>query len=200
MTSRPLRADAQQNQDRILQTAAEIFATPGTDTSLRGIAKAAGVGVGTVYRRFPTRDDLIEAIYRTETERLGSEATALLSVKPPMTALREWMDGFVYFMFTKQGMADALPAILGASDGLRAHSRDVLRDAIERMRTAAIADGSMRADVPADDIMLALGGITLIASHERDTALADRLIKLQLDALGTHRDSSVLSKSGRAAD
>lgn len=183
MSTRPLRSDAQHNQDRILAIAAELFAAPGTDTSLRGIAKAAGVGVGTVYRRFPTRDDLVEAIYRSETERLSFQAGILLGEKPPTLALREWMDDFVHFMFTKQGMAGALPAILSARDGLRTHSRDALREAIEQLRAAAVADGSMRSDVPADDIMLGLGGITLIASHERDTALAARLIELQLDAL-----------------
>jgi len=183
MTSRPLSSDAQQNQDRILEIAAALFAAPGADTSLRGIAKAAGVGVGTVYRRFATRDDLVEAIYRTETERLSSWAGVLLAEIDPMSAFRAWMDGFVQFMFTKQGMADALPSILSAREGLRTHSRDALREAVEQLRSAAIADGSMRSDVPADDIMLGLGGITLIASHERDTELAARLIELQLDAL-----------------
>jgi AcrR family transcriptional regulator len=192
MTPRQLRSDAQLNERRILETAAELFATPGTDTSLRGIARAAGVGVGTVYRRFATREDLIEAVYRSETERLGAKALVLLGEKSPLTALRAWMDDFVHFMFTKQGMADALPAILSTRDGLRMHSRDVLREAIEQLRSAAVADGSMRPDVPADDIMLGLGGITLIASHERDTALAARLIELQLDALRP-RDPAVRS-------
>ncbi|RFA09114.1 TetR family transcriptional regulator [Subtercola boreus] len=183
MAARALRSDAQGNHDHILTVATGLFAERDADTSLKGVARAAGVGVGTVYRRFPTRDDLVEAVYRTETERLGAVADSLLQKNPPLVALRLWMDGFVQFMFTKQGMADALPAILGAHDGLRGHSRDVLRAAIGRLRAAAVADGTLRADVPADDIMLGLGGITLIAAHERDQALAARLLDLQLEGL-----------------
>jgi AcrR family transcriptional regulator len=182
-TDRVLRADAQHNHDRLLDVAANAFARDGADTSLKAIAKDAGVGIGTLYRRFPTRDDLIEATYRNETARLSERASELLSSLTPLQAMREWMEGFVDYMLTKHGMAEALPAILAAQDGLRLHSRGLLRSAIETLLEACIADGSLRPGVPADDVMMALGGITLIASNESQRELASRLVDLLLIGL-----------------
>jgi AcrR family transcriptional regulator len=171
MTSHPL-----------LEAAAEACARDGADTSLKAIAKA-GAGIGTLYRRFPTREQLIEATYRNETERLASSAAALLDTRPAAEALRAWMDGFLDYMLTKQGMAEALPAILASAEGLRTHSRDLLRDAIARLLTAGADAGSLRPDVAPDDVMMALGGITMIAAHERQRDLAGRLADLLMDAL-----------------
>jgi AcrR family transcriptional regulator len=181
--SRPLRADAQQNHDRLLEIAAAVFSREGADTSLKAIAKEAGVGIGTLYRRFPTRDDLIEATYRAETARLSERAEELLEQLPPSDALRQWMDGFVDYMQTKHGMSEALPGILAAREGLRSGSRGLLRDAIAVLLDAGIGDGSLRAGVAADDVMMALGGITLIAGTEHDRALADRLLDLLMAGL-----------------
>jgi AcrR family transcriptional regulator len=182
-TPRPLRADAQLNLDRLLESAAEAFARDGADTSLKAIAQHAGVGIGTLYRRFPTRDDLIEATYRNETERLCERAPELLASSAPSVAFRTWMEAFVDYMQTKHGMADALPGILSANEGLRLHSRDLLRDAIQALLTASVDDGSVRAGVPADDVMMALGGITLIAANESQRSLASRLIDLLVAGL-----------------
>jgi AcrR family transcriptional regulator len=181
--TRALRADAQLNHDRLLEAAARAFARDGADASLKAIAQDAGVGIGTLYRRFPTRDDLIEATYRNETTRLCERAAELLATSPPRDALRRWMDGFVDYMSTKHGMSDALPGILAAQEGLRLHTRDLLRDAIDLLLAAAAADGTIRADVPADDVMMALGGITMIAGHESQRELASRLLDLMLDGL-----------------
>jgi AcrR family transcriptional regulator len=178
-----VRADARENLDRILEAAARLFAQDGADTSLKAIAQAADVGIATLYRRFPTRDDLIEATYRNETERLGRRADALLAELAPDAALRAWMGAFVDHMLTKKGMSDALPAILAAREGLRTHSRDVLRAAIDRMLQAAAAADLLRDDVPADDVMMAIGGVTLIASHEHQRALAERLLDLVMAGL-----------------
>ena len=178
-----LRVDARANHDRIVAAAARAFAHEGADTSLKAIARDAGVGIGTLYRRFPTRDDLIEATYRDATARLCDSAGGLLAELPPARALRTWMDGFVDYMLTKNGMSDALPAILTARDGLRLHSRGLLRDAVEILREAGVVDGTLRNDVPSDDIMMALGGITLIAAHENQRELASRLLDLLLDGL-----------------
>ncbi|MDT7577887.1 MAG: hypothetical protein QOH17_4220 [Pseudonocardiales bacterium] len=178
-----MRADAQENQDRILEAAARVFTVDGADTSLKAIAKAAGVGIGTLYRRFPAREDLIEATYRSETARLAGSADELLGTLPPDAALREWMDRFVDYTLTKNGMAEALPAILAARTGLRAHSRDLLRSAIDRMLRAAADAGTLRPDVPADDVMMAIGGVTLIAGHEHQRDLASRLLELVLAGL-----------------
>ena len=178
-----MRADAQENQDRILEAAARVFTLEGADTSLKAIAKAAGVGIGTLYRRFPAREDLIEATYRSETARLAGSAEELLGTLPPDAALREWMDRFVEYTLTKNGMAEALPAILASRTGLRAHSRDLLRAAIDRMLRAAAEAGTLRADVPADDVMMAVGGVTLIAGHEQQRDLASRLLDLVMAGL-----------------
>src|ERR1700712_321249 len=130
---RMLRADAQINQDRVLEAAAEAFGRGGADTSMKAIARAAGVGIGTLYRRFPTRDQLIDATYRNETAKLAESVEALLAQESPPRALRFWMDGFVDYILTKHGMAEALPAILASTDGLRTRSRDILRDSVTRL-------------------------------------------------------------------
>ena len=184
MTSpRVLRADAQLNHERLLEAAARAFARDGADTSLKAIARDAGVGIGTLYRRFPTREDLIEATYRNETTRLCELAPELLATSTPVGALRSWMEGFVDYMLTKHGMAEALPGILAGRDGLRLHSRESLRNAIDLLLSHAVAEGSVRSDVPADDVMMALGGITLIAGHEDERQLASRLLELLIAGL-----------------
>jgi AcrR family transcriptional regulator len=182
-TGRALRADAQLNHDRLLESAARAFSREGANASLKAIAQEAGVGIGTLYRRFPTRDDLVEATYRNETARLCERAPELLLEERPRDAMRSWMEGFVDYMLAKHGMAEALPAILAAQQGLRLHSRDLLRGAIETLLEACIQDGSLGADVPANDIMMALGGTTLIAGNEGQRELASRLIDLLLAGL-----------------
>jgi AcrR family transcriptional regulator len=183
---RDLRADARLNRDRVLEAAAQAFAREGADTSLKAIAREAGVGIGTLYRRFPAREDLIEATYRSETSRLCQGAAELLAGHEPPAALRRWMDNFVCYMHTKHGMSDALPHILAARDGLRAESRVMLRDAIAVLLRAGAGAGSLRGDVPAEDVMMALGGITLIAGAEGEQDLAARLLDLLMDGLRTH--------------
>lgn len=125
-----LRADAQANHDRLLEVAARTIAQKGADATLKAIAAEAGVGIGTLYRRFPTREDLIEAIYRNETARLCASAAELLEARTPLAALHAWMEAFIDYMLTKQGMADALPAILATREGLRLHSREALGKAV----------------------------------------------------------------------
>ncbi|MFI6085472.1 TetR/AcrR family transcriptional regulator [Streptomyces sp. NPDC051217] len=178
-----LRADAQLNRDRLLEAAAEAFAREGADTSLKAIARQAGVGIGTLYRRFPTREDLIEATYRHETTKLCESAASLLETMDPIAALREWMNRFIDYMFTKHGMSDALPSILAAHEGLRTGSRTMLRDAIGTLLDAGVRTAALRGDVPADDVMMSLGGITLIAGAEHQRELATRLLNLLIAGL-----------------
>jgi AcrR family transcriptional regulator len=184
---RSLRADAQANYDRLLEVAARAFAREGADASLKAIAAEADVGIGTLYRRFPTREDLIEATYRNETTRLCESASRLLQDHSPADALQEWMEQFVDYMLTKQGMADALPTILAARAGLRLHSRQALGDAVETLLAAGTAAGQLREDASAGDVLMALGGITLNSAHERQRELASRLITLLLDGLVVSR-------------
>jgi len=177
---RSLRADARQNEDRLLQAATAAFQREGADTSMKAIAKAAGVGIATLYRRFPTREQLIEAVYRSATERLADSADELLATLPPEQALRQWLDLFLY-MLTKTGMSEALPTILARRDGLRLHSRELLRNAVGTLLDAAA--GVLRSDVSADDVMMAIGGVALVAAHEHDRDLAVRLADLLMDGL-----------------
>jgi AcrR family transcriptional regulator len=185
---RPLRADAQLNQDRLLEAAARAFARDGSEASLKAIAKDAGVGIGTLYRRFPTRERLIEATYRNETARLCAAAPELLQTSPAAEALRTWMDLFVDYMATKHGMADALHAVLVTEGDLRMQTRDLLTEALATLMTAAVADRAIRPDIDPNDVLMGLGGVTLIAGEPGQHDLARRLLDLLMDGL-KHRGS-----------
>jgi AcrR family transcriptional regulator len=150
---------------------------------MKAIAREAGVGIGTLYRRFPTREQLIEAVYRTETERIAAVADDLIADGKAAAALLAWFGHFLDYMLTKNGMADALPSILATTEGLRAGSRDRLRDAVACILAAGAEDATLRTDIPADDVLMAVGGIAMISAHEGDPALGRRLIGLLCDAL-----------------
>src|SRR5271163_2029433 len=125
-TERPLRADAQRNRERLLEAAVRAFSAEGPDVTLDAIAKEAGVGIGTLYRHFPTREALVEAAYRNELGRLCDAADELLATMAADQALRTWMDRFVDYMTTKRGMADALRAVIASGGNPYAQSRDRL--------------------------------------------------------------------------
>jgi AcrR family transcriptional regulator len=180
---RPLRADAQLNHDRVLEAAARAFARDGSESSLKAIAKDAGVGIGTLYRRFPTRESLVEATYRNETARLSAAAPELLASAPAEKALRVWMDQFVDYMAAKHGMADALRVILAAEDGLRMQTRDLLTGALATLLAAGAAAEVIRPDVDPGDVLMSLGGISLIAGEPSQRHQARRLLDLLMDGL-----------------
>jgi AcrR family transcriptional regulator len=171
---RKLRADAQRNEDRLLVAAAEAFGRDGANASVKEIAKAAGVGVGTLYRRFPAKELLIEATYRNEVQRLCDAAPELAERLEPAEALRSWMERFIDFMAAKDGMADVLRVVL-TDEGERLETRAMLARAIESLLTA-----DMRPAADAGDVLMALGGISLIAASEGRRDLAGRLIDLLL--------------------
>ena len=171
---RKLRADAQRNEDRLLVAAAAAFGRDGANASVKDIAREAGVGIGTLYRRFPSKELLIEATYRHEVQHLCEAAPDLAAELPPVEALRTWMERFLDFMATKDGMADVLRVVL-TDEGERLETRAMLAAAIASLLTADV-----RAGVGADDVLLALGGISLIATSENRPDLAIRLIDLLL--------------------
>ncbi|MET7278500.1 TetR/AcrR family transcriptional regulator [Kribbella sp. NPDC005582] len=179
--ARPLRADAQRNRDQVLAAAARAFAKCGLEATLEGIAKDAGVGIGTLYRHFPTREALIEAAYRKELATVCEAAPELLDRLPPAEALRAWMDRFADYLHTKMGMADALRAIIAAGANPYDHSLELLVGAIEPLLAAGIASGDLRSDVSADDVLMSLSGVALAAGDRRDQA--GRLLDLLLDGL-----------------
>jgi AcrR family transcriptional regulator len=182
VSARPLRADAQANHDLLLGAAAQAFARDGSEASLKAIAKDAGVGIGTLYRRFPTREQLVEATYRSEVARLCAAAPELLETLAPTAALRAWMDRFVDFMATKNAMADVLRTVL-VSETDRMATRALLADALASLMAAGIAEGTVRADLDPMDVLMGLGGVTLIAGRPDQRELAGRLLDLLMAGL-----------------
>jgi AcrR family transcriptional regulator len=177
---RPLRADARRNRDRLLDAAVRAFSQDGPDVTLDAIAKEAGVGIGTLYRHFPTREALVEAAYRNELARLCDAATDLLGAMPPDAALRTWMDRFVDYMTTKRGMSDALRALIASGGNPYAQSRDRMTAALTALLDAGAAAGTVRPDVAAGDVLTSLSGVTLAAGAADQ---AGRLLDLLMDGL-----------------
>jgi AcrR family transcriptional regulator len=174
---RPLRADARSNHERLLTVAAAAFARDGAGASLKAIAQDAGVGIGTLYRRFPTREALVEAVYHNEVAKLCTAASALLRKHAASKALRLWMERFVDFMATKHAMADALRSVL-MSDDDRMQTREQLRSALATLLDAGARDGVFRSHLDPNDVLMALGGVALIAGNVEQRAQARRLIEL----------------------
>jgi AcrR family transcriptional regulator len=187
-TVRQLRADAKINEDRLIEAATQAFARDGADASLKAIAKDAGVGIGTLYRRFPTREQLIWAIYRSEVDRICASVPHLLAQQPPAEALRAWMESFLGFLAAKAGMADALKAALATDDEQRLQTRGLITKALATLLEAGAADGTLRPDLSPLDVMMALGGTALIASEPEQQEQAARLLDLLLDGL-RHSDA-----------
>jgi AcrR family transcriptional regulator len=175
-----VRADAQRNRERLLDAAVRAFSHDGADATLDAIAKDAGVGIGTLYRHFPTREALIEAAYRNELARLCDSVDELLAAQPPDEALRAWMDRFVDYMATKRGMSDALRVVIASGVNPYAQSRDLLTAAITALLAAGVAAGTLRSDTQPGDVLVGLGGVAMAAS-ERDEA--GRLLDLLVDGL-----------------
>lgn len=180
---RPTRADARANEDKLLAAAAEAFARDGAAATLKQIAKDAGVGIGTLYRRFPTREQLVDATYRYETTRLADHASDLLRELPADRALRVWMSQVLDYLDTKQGMAESLQSLLRSDAELSSRTREQLTAAVERLRLAGIAQGVIRETVPAPDILMTLAGITLVAGSRPQREQAERLLDLLMDGV-----------------
>jgi AcrR family transcriptional regulator len=183
-TTRPrLRADAQRNRERLLEVAVRAFSQDGPDVTLDAIAKEAGVGIGTLYRHFPTREALVEAAYRNELTRLCDGVDDLLRDNPPDAALRAWMDRFVEYMSTKRGMAGALRALIASGGNPFAESRDRMAAAIETLLRAGAAAGTVRSDVLAADVLASLSGVSLTAGDPSQREQAGRMMDLLMDGL-----------------
>jgi AcrR family transcriptional regulator len=185
---RPVRADARRNRERLLEAAVRAFASDGADVTLEAIAKTAGVGIGTLYRHFPTRDALVEAAYRQELAHLCDAVPGLLRSLPPDEATRAWMDRFIDYMTTKRYMAGALQAVIASGGDPYAESRARLIAAITTLLAAGISAGTLRADVEPNDVLLALSGVSLAAGTPDQREQAGRLLNLLIDGL-RHHDS-----------
>ena len=172
------RADAQRNRKRILEVAKKAFTRWGTDVSLDEIAKQAGVGPGTLYRHFPTREALLEAVYRTEVEKLAAAEREFSETMLPGEALRAWMLLFVDYIATKQIIAPALNALVGGPSKVLKASGDQVRGAIRTLVNRAIESGDMRPDIDAVDLLRALIGVSNVASGPDWPQSARRLVEI----------------------
>jgi AcrR family transcriptional regulator len=183
--ARAMRADARRNRERLLAVALRAFSSGG-DVSLEAIARQAGVGIGTLYRHFPTREALVEAVYRGELARLRDTAAALLASRPPEAALRAWMDSFASYVTAKRGMAETLRAIAATGAINSAETQQTLTATIESLLGAAAAAGTLRSDISAGDVLTALTGILLAAGTPAQHEQARRLLDLLMDGLRAH--------------
>jgi AcrR family transcriptional regulator len=179
---RSMRADARRNREKLLFAAAELFAASGVEVSLDAVAQRAGVGIGTLYRHFPTREALVEAAYRNEVERLCEAAEELQRANPPDVALAEWMDRFVSYAATKRGMSDVLHSVVASNSDLFAQTRARLLAVITSLLDAATAAGTIRSDVDAEDVLRAMNGIWQVTEQDWQER-ARRLLTLLMDGL-----------------
>ena len=172
------RTDAQRNRERILETAKEAFTRAGANASLDDIAKDAGVGAGTLYRHFPTRDALIEAVYRTEVEKLAAAERRFAETMAPIEALRAWMLLFVDYIAAKQIIAPALNTFVGGPSKLYEGSRAQIQGAIDGLVRRAIKSGDIRKDLDPFDLLRALIGVSNVASSPDWPQSAKRLVEI----------------------
>jgi AcrR family transcriptional regulator len=172
------RADARRNHQRILEVAKEAFSQLGANISLDDVAKQAGVGAGTLYRHFPTRDALLEAVYRTEVEKLAAAEGGFSKTMPPVEALRAWMLLFVDYIAAKQIIAPALNTIVGGPSKLFDSSSHLVKGAIQRLVKRAIKSGDIRPDLDPFDLLRALVGVSNVASIPEWPQSAKRLVEI----------------------
>ncbi|MDT0158465.1 helix-turn-helix domain-containing protein [Microbacterium sp. ARD32] len=187
-TRRP-RADAQRNRERLLHAAREAFSEArrtGRPATLDRIAQQAGVGIGTLYRHFPTRDALTEALYRDDVEQLCESAGALAARMPADRALREWMNRMADHVDAKHELGDALRALIDTGVVTAPASRRRLAGAIDLLVRAGREDGTLRADVSPDDVITAIVGLIMATEVAGGRAQLDRLFDLLLHALIAH--------------
>ncbi len=170
------RTDAQRNRERILEVAKEAFTRSGANTSLDDIAKTAGVGAGTLYRHFPTRDALIEAVYHTEVGKLAAAQRQFSETMPPIEALRAWMLLFVDYIAAKQIIAPALNTLVGGPSRLFEGSHAHISGAINALVKRAIKSGDIRKDLEPFDLLRALIGVSYVATGPDWQQSAKRLV------------------------
>ncbi len=182
------RADAQRNTEALLQAAMTVFARDGVDAGVRQIAEEAGVGIGTVYRHFPQRSDLIIAVFRREVDACAEAAAALTAEYPPGEALAHWMQRFVDFISAKRGLAAALHSGHAAYEPLPDYFNDRLRPVMRMLLSAAEAAGEVRVGVDPDDLLTAVASLCG-PRPGTDPAHPQRMVALLVDGLrsGTTR-------------
>ena len=179
---RPKRADAQRKMNSLLVAAAEVFQESGVDAPVREVAGRAGVGIGTVYRHFPQRSDLIKAVFQSRVDACADAATELASQYEPGDALARWMQRYVDFIATKRGLAAALHSGDPAYSTLPRLFNTRLLPALKSLLDAAVAAGAVRPGVDAEELLHAVANLCRV-SHEKEPAYARRMVALLVDGL-----------------
>ena len=181
--SRKPRADALRNRDLLLKAAKSVFSAGGPEPSLEAVARTAGVGIGTLYRHFPTREALFEAVYRHEVQQLADLAERLKKETLPVEALRQWMRSIVKFVATKKGMSTALALAVSKDSDLVSYSSDRLTRAIGLLLEQAIATGEVRSDVSPEDLLRAIVGMCYTHDQPGWQKNVLRLVDIFVDGL-----------------
>ncbi len=177
------RADGIRNRERIVAEAQRLFAAADAKVSLEAVARAAEVGIGTLYRHFPTKEALVEAVYRTELDALDREADALLADRPTAEAMRRWMDGYAKFVVAKHAMHDALRIALAPRSVEGSEMRIRINATVAKFLAAGVRDGSINGDVRPDDVTVILAGSVFAAAASTDRGQINRVLDLLVAGL-----------------
>jgi AcrR family transcriptional regulator len=177
------RADAVRNRERVLEAAKVVFGAGGAEASLEAVARAAGVGIGTLYRHFPTREALFEAVYRREVQQLADLAEQLKQEAQPVDALRQWLRSNVQFVATKKGMSAALALAAYKNSELFSYSFGRLTRAVSGLLDRAIAAGEIRDDISPEDVLRALVGMCYMHDQPGWQTSVLRLVDVFIDGL-----------------
>ncbi len=192
-TARPVRKDALRNRETLVAVARSSFASATDDTvPLEEIARAAGLGIGTLYRHFPTRESLVEAVYSAELDDVTARADTLLAELPPDRALDEWMKGYAEFVATKRGMLDTLRAGWASGRIATPTTRERITASIAKILSAGARAGIFRDDVQADDVAALLVGVFLSNPANSAGEQSARLRGLVIDALRPRPDAGLV--------
>jgi AcrR family transcriptional regulator len=182
-TRRKPRADSIRNREILLEAATQIFSAGGPQASLEAVARQAGVGIGTLYRHFPTREALFEAVYRHEVDHLGELAELLARESDPVEALRKWLHANVRLVATKKGMVEALQLVAHGSSELKAYSFERMSNAIGLLLDRGVAAGEIRSDISPEDLLRTLVGIFYSQGTADWQPAALRLVDVFVDGL-----------------
>jgi AcrR family transcriptional regulator len=182
-TTRKPRLDAVRNRERVLEAAKTVFSAGGPEASLEAVARTAGVGIGTLYRHFPTREALFEAVYLREVQQLADLAEQLKQKAQPVEALRQWMRSIVKFVATKKGMSTALALAAYKNSELFSYSFNQLTRSVRSLLDRAIAAGEIRADISPEDLLRALIGMCYMHDQPGWQTSVLRLVDVFIDGL-----------------
>ena len=196
----PVRAHARRNREKLIAAARAAFAAADGDVPLEGIAREAGVGIGTLYRHFPSREALVEAVYAAELDDITRSAPTLLEQFPPEDALRAWMGRYAAFVATKRAMVQTLRAGWASGSIAMPTTRERITASVTMILARGAETGSLRADVDPGDVTTLLLGVFLSTAADDDREKVDRLLGLVIDAVRTHAPYAPMETAAQPVD